>query len=161
MSAKLGTVMNNVGNIVSALLSVLVKLVQYILLAVSSIYLIILGLIGPFVFALSLIPGFENNISVWLARYIQISFWCPMAALIDYVNFKLKDAMVAAFWSASNVAQLGFPLHLIVLDVVTLICLTAVPQMASWVITGSGSSDVNRGIASTAQKGAVILGKFK
>ena len=150
VSGKVGMVMNNVGNIISALISVIVKLVQYILLAVSSIYLIILGLIGPFVFALSLMPGFQNNISVWIARYIQISFWCPMAALIDFVNFKLKDA-----------SQLGFPLHLIVMDLVTLICLLAVPQMASWIISGSGASDVNRGIATTAQKGAMFLGKFK
>ena len=161
VSAKVGTVMNNVGNIISSLLSVIVKLVQYVLLAVSNIYLIVLGLIGPFVFALSLMPGFSNNISVWIARYIQISFWCPMAALIDYVNFKLKDAMMAAFWGASDAAQLGFPLHLIVMDLVTLVCLLAVPQMASWVISGSGASDVNRGIATTAQKGAMLLGKFK
>ena len=161
VSGKVGMVMNNVGNIISALISVIVKLVQYILLAVSSIYLIILGLIGPFVFALSLMPGFQNNISVWIARYIQISFWCPIAALIDFVNFKLKDAMLTAFWSAPNLSQLGFPLHLIVMDLVTLICLLAVPQMASWIISGSGASDVNRGIATTAQKGAMFLGKFK
>ena len=161
VSGKVGSVLNNVGNILSALLSIIVKLVQYILLAVSSIYLIILGLIGPFVFALSLMPTFGNNIGVWVARYIQISFWCPMAALIDFVNFKLKDAMMTAFWTAPNAAQLGFPLHMIVMDLVTLICLLAVPQMASWIISGSGASDVNRGIATTAQKGAMLLGKFK
>ncbi len=161
VSGKVGMVMNNAGNIISALISVIVKLVQYILLAVSNIYLIILGLIGPFVFALSLMPGFGNNISVWIARYIQISFWCPMAALIDFVNFKLKDAMLVAFWRAPNLSQLGFPLHLIVMDLVTLICLLAVPQMASWIISGSGASDVNRGIATSAQKSAMLLGKFK
>ena len=161
VSGKVGSVLNNVGNILSALLSIIVKLVQYILLAVSNIYLIILGLIGPFVFALSLIPGFGNNISTWIARYIQISFWCPMAALIDFVNFKVKGAMMAAFWTASSGAQLAFPLHLIVMEIVTLICLLAVPQMASWIISGSGASDVNRGIATTAQKGAMLLGKFK
>ena len=105
VSGKVGMVMNNVGNIISALISVIVKLVQY--------------------------------------------------------NFKLKDAMLTAFWSAPNLSQLGFPLHLIVMDLVTLICLLAVPQMASWIISGSGASDVNRGIATTAQKGAMFLGKFK
>ena len=161
VSAKVGSVLNNVGSIISSILSVIVKIVQYVLLAVSSIYLIILGLIGPFVFALSLMPGFGNNISVWIARYIQISFWCPMAALIDFVNFKVKGAMMAAFWTASSGAQLAFPLHLIVMEIVTLICLLAVPQMSSWIISGSVASDVNRGIATTAQKGAMLLGKFK
>ena len=161
VSNKVGVTLNHVGNILSALLSIAVALVQYVLLAVSSVYLIVLGLIGPFVFAFSLMPGFWGNISVWVARYIQISFWWPMAALVDFVNFKLKDAMMEAFWSASGVAQLGFPLHLIVMDVVTLVCLLAVPQLASWVISGSGATDVSRGIASMAQKGAMLLGKFK
>jgi hypothetical protein len=161
ISMKIGQVVENAGTAISWILSFLVKLVQWVLMGISSIYLIILGLIGPFVFALALMPGYVNNISTWVARYIQISFWVPMAAIVDYVNFKLKDAMLAAFWTASNTAQLAFPLHLIVMDVVTLICLLAVPQMASWIISGSGASDVNRGIATTAQKGAMLLGKFK
>ena len=61
VSGKIGTVLDMAGNIISALLSIIVKLVQYVLLAVSSIYLIILGLIGPFVFALSLMPGFQKD----------------------------------------------------------------------------------------------------
>lgn len=46
--ARVGMVLNNVGNVLSAMLSVVVKLMQYILYAVSSVYLMILGLIGPF-----------------------------------------------------------------------------------------------------------------
>lgn len=150
-----------IGSILSGVISLLVKIVQWVLLAVSSIYLIVLGLIGPFVFALSLIPGFQNNISVWIARYIQISFWTPMAALVDYVNYKLTGAMVVALYNAPITAKGAYSLHVILLELVILICLLAVPQMASWIISGSGASDVNRGIATTAQKGAMLLGKFK
>ena len=160
VSGKIGTVLDMAGNIISALLSIIVKLVQYVLLAVSSIYLIILGLIGPFVFALSLMPGFQKGIHNWVARYIQISFWWPMTSLIDFVNFKLKDAMLAAFWTASNTAQLAFPLHLIVMDVVTLICLLGIPSMASWVISSAGASDLNHNLVSSAEKAAMVASKL-
>ena len=132
---------------------------QYVLYAVSSVYLIILGLIGPFAFALSLMPGFQNNIRTWLARYIQISFWIPVTAFVDMVNIKIKGAMVSAMWNAAFIERFAYPIHLIVFDVVTLVCLLGVPSLASWVITSAGASDVNRNIAQTAQKAAMLAGK--
>lgn len=148
----LGAPIERLSSILSWTISIIVKLVQYILLAVSSIYLIILGLAGPFVFALSLLPGFGNNISAWIARYIQISFWVPMSALVDFVNFKMKDALIAYFWTSVDVGKFAAPIHLIVLDVITLICLLAVPSLCSWVISSAGASDVNRAIAGTVAK---------
>ena len=43
VSAKIGQAVNNLGSILSALLSIIVKLVQYVLYAVSSVYLILCG----------------------------------------------------------------------------------------------------------------------
>ena len=149
-----------IGTILSGLISIIVKIVQWLLLAVSSVYLIILGLIGPFVFALSLIPGFDRNIHTWIARYIQISFWCPMAALVDYVNYKLTSAMVVSLFNASFASKGSYALHLILLEGVTLICLLGVPSMASWVISSAGASDLNRNIASAAKKAAMIATKL-
>lgn len=148
----LGTPVTNLSTTLSWLISIIVKIVQYILLAVSNIYLIILGLAGPFVFALSLLPGFSNNISVWIARYIQISFWVPMSALVDFVNFKIKDAVIAYFWTSMDIGKFAAPIHLIVLDLITLICLLAVPSLCSWIISSAGASDVNRAIISAAAK---------
>lgn len=159
VSAKIGLVVNNLGSILSVIISVLVKLMQYILYAVSTVYLIILGLLGPFAFAFSLIPGFQNNVRTWLARYIQISFWIPVTAFVDFINIKIKGAMVNALWNAAFVERFAYPLHLIVFDLVTLICLLGVPSIAAWVITSAGASDVNRTITQTAQKAAMIAGK--
>ena len=161
VSMKIGETINSVSTCICWLMSVVIKIVQWILLAVSSIYLIILGFIGPFVFAFSLMPGFTNNISTWIARYIQISFWVPMSAVVDYVNFKVKDALLVEFWKAGFGARMAFPLHMILIDAVLLITLLAIPTLSSWVITSAGASDVNRSIATTAQKGAMLLGKFK
>ena len=152
-----GTPSQNTANILSWVISLFVKLVQYILLAVSSIYLIVLGLTGPFTFALALIPGNLGNISNWVARYIQISFWIPMSALMDFVNFKMKDALLEYFWSTLATGKFLMPMHLIVLDVVTIICLLGVPSMCSWIMVSSGASDVNRSIASTAAKAFMFI----
>lgn len=143
-------------SLLSWVISLVVKFVQYILLAVSSVYLIILGLIGPFSFALALMPGFTGNIRTWIARYIQISFWIPIAAMIDFVNFKMRDMMIAFFWTSTDVWKFAAPTHLIILDLVTIICLLAVPSMSSWVISGSGGSGVMRSAINTAAKAFML-----
>ena len=145
-----------IGSVLSLAISILVKIVQWVLMAVSSIYLIILGLIGPFSFALSLMPGFERGIHNWIARYIQISFWTPMAALVDFVNYKLTGAMVTALFNAPLLAKNAYTVHLILMELVVLICLLGVPYMASWLISSAGASDLNRSIIGTAEKAAVI-----
>ena len=158
VSIKVGEVVNNVSTIISWIMSVAVKVVQWILLAISSIYLIVLGFIGPFVFAFSLIPGFRDNISTWIARYIQISFWVPMAAIVDYVNFHVKDALIVEFWKAGFGARMAFPVHMILIDAVLLITLLAIPTLSSWVVVSAGASDVNNSIASTASKAFMLKG---
>ena len=155
-SARMAMPVYAVGSVLSMVISALVKIVQWILLAVSSIYLIVLGLIGPFAFAFSLIPGFEGNIKAWLGRYIQISFWCPMAALVDYVNYKMTGALCVALFNAPINAKGVYTLHLVLLEVIVLICLLAVPQLASWVITSAGASEVNQGVVGVAKKAAAM-----
>ena len=147
------------GSVLAGVVSALVKIVQWILLAVSSVFLMILGLIGPFVFAISLIPGFEGNISAWIGRYIQISFWCPIAALIDYVNYKLTGAMCVALFNAPTVAKNVYTTHLILLEIVVLICLVSVPQLAAWVVASAGASEVSGNVMSAAKKAASIAVK--
>lgn len=82
-----------------------------------------------------------------------------MAALVDYVNYKLTGALCVALFNAPLTSQSVYSLHLILLQVIVLICLLAVPQLASWVITSAGASDVNRNVAQVAQKAAMIAMK--
>lgn len=146
----------NTSTILSWIISLLVKFVQYILLAVSSVYLIILGLIGPFSFGLSLLPGFSGNISTWIGRYIQISFWIPLSAILDFVNFKMRDMMIEFFITSTDIWKFAAPMHLIILDIVTLLCLLAIPSMSSWVISGSGGGGAMRSAISMAAKAFML-----
>ena len=159
VSARMAMPVAALGSVLAGVVSALVKIVQWILLAVSSVFLMILGLIGPFVFAISLIPGFEGNISAWIGRYIQISFWCPIAALIDYVNYKLTGAMCVALFNAPIVAKSAYTTHLILLEIVMLICLVSVPQLAAWVVASAGASEVSGNVMSAAKKAASIAVK--
>ena len=82
-----------------------------------------------------------------------VSPMVPMAALVDFVNFKMKDAVVDMYSKADLVEQLWFPSsQIILLDIVTLVCLLAVPSMCAWVVSSSGASEANGAIMRTAMK---------
>ena len=42
--------------------------------------LIVLAILGPLVFGLAVFDGFGHTLTVWLARYINVFLWLPVAA---------------------------------------------------------------------------------
>lgn len=156
-SAVMGSPVTVTTSVLAWVISVLIKVVRFILICVSGVYAILLGLLGPMVFAISLIPTFESGIGSWFARYIQISFWTPMASFIDFICFRMKDSMLRTFENSSMIGQLTFPtFHLIMLELVSLCLLLAVPKVCSWLIQSSGASEVNNSMADGAAKVAQV-----
>lgn len=153
VSSAVGFPITSIASVLSWLISTLVIIVRYILSCVSMIYLIILGLLGPLIFAFSLLPSFESGMGSWFARYVQISMWVPMAAIVDFVNFKMKDALLSDVNTLSILDKLTFPtFHIIMLDLVALVMLLAIPSICGWIIQSSGASDVNGTIANGASR---------
>lgn len=144
---------NAASSIVSWFISIIVKLVRYILICVSGVYCIILGILGPLIFACSIIPNFESGAGQWIARYIQISLWVPVTSVVDFVNFKIKDVMMDMFMKSDLAAQMIFPtFHIIILDLVAMIMLLAIPSICGWIIQSSGASEVNSSVANGASR---------
>lgn len=158
LSMKMGETVENTATLLSWILSLLLKLVRYLLVAVGNVYLIVLGFLGPFVFALSILPGLGRGAWDWVAKYVQISFWTPIAAIVDLVNYRLKDALIQEFWNASFGMKMAFPVHVLVLDLVLLVTLLAVPRISSWVVNSSVSSDIAAAVTSTARGASSALG---
>lgn len=47
---------------------------------------IILVLIGPFVLALSVFPGFHSNLKAWITHYVNVSLYIPVCNIIGFVQ---------------------------------------------------------------------------
>lgn len=148
-----------ISTIIAWVMSCIVDFVRFILMLLSGIYMIILGLLGPFIFAISILPSYKGGISNWFARYIQFAFWVPVCSIIDYINIHLKDALLDLFARNNLVEQMVFPtVFIILLEVATLVMLLAVPSISSWVVAGDGAGAM-RSIMTAAQKAAKLLVK--
>lgn len=149
-----GIMVKSFSNIAVYLVSLLSIVVRYIFTVISMVLQIVLGILGPLVFALGVLPSFRRGILTWIATYMQISFWRPTTALIDLVCFKAKDAILGVFDSSSLVDRLVFPsYHLILVDLVSIILLFCVPKICSVVINGGNAESLYSAVKNTAISG--------
>ena len=133
-----------------SIISMIVMIVRYVIIAVSGVYLAVLGIIGPLVFALSLVPTFEQSLWQWLARYLQISLWTPLCSIINFVNFKVKDIMISSISKGDIINTASSFSSVLIVDLAILFMLFAVPSMAGWIIQSTGASGVHRPLARQA-----------
>ena len=57
-------------------------------------YLIVLAIVGPLVFGLSVYPGFYHVLGAWVARYIHIFLWLPVANIFGSLIGQIQQEMI-------------------------------------------------------------------
>lgn len=122
-----------------------------ILDVLRTFYLIVLSLLGPIAFAISVFDGFQNTLVQWLSKYIFIYLWLPISDLFSAIIARLQtlsfrhDAEMMAqdynwYFDTSNTVNLVFML----VAVCGYLC---IPSIASWVVQANGFSSYNRTIS--------------
>ena len=131
------------------IVSIIAQLTGIILCIFSGLYLTMIGLIGPFVFALSIIPGFESGIIAWISRYIQVSFWYPLTMLAGSLSTLFHSAYFSAGGDVSSVVVPGITsnvsgsLILIIADFCVIALYFSIPSLSKWIINSSGADGVD------------------
>ena len=131
------------------LLFFLSKIMIFILMIVSGLYLLILEVFGVFMFAIAILPAFESGIRNWISRYIQLALWTPMCYIILALSVGLLQNL-------GNVNPHDFSLALpwitICCQLVILGALMNVPNMCGWFIESAGANRVHSNLMSGASK---------
>ncbi|WP_339870256.1 conjugative transposon protein TraJ [uncultured Algoriphagus sp.] len=158
----------------SEVLQVLFQAASLCINTLRTFQLVVLSILGPLVFGLSVYDGFHHTLTVWLARYINIYLWLPVANIFGAIISTIQEKMLIldigqienygdTFFSATDTAYLIFM-------VIGIIGYFTVPSVANYIIhAASGgalphkvSSFFTRGTTSTvaaARTGAVVVGK--
>lgn len=123
------------------------------------IYLTILTLLGPFVFALAIVPSFGHSISSWIARYIQVAFWIPIGQLIMFLNFQILGRIT----ELTAGYDFGEKYVMIVALFVCILNVKAVPQIAAYVVESSGDNGAMAasGLRNSTREGVQTVGAIK
>ena len=80
------------------LLSIILELLFYAaslcIDTIRTFHLIVLAILGPFVFAFSCYDGFQHSLTHWLARYVNIYLWLPIANIFGAIMNTIQANML-------------------------------------------------------------------
>lgn len=135
---------NSVKEWISETLQILYQAAALCVNTIRTFQLIVLAILGPLVFGLSVFDGFHHTITVWIARYLNIYLWLPVAnifgAIIGQVQEKMLNLDIQqvqntgdTFFSPTDMAYLIFL-------IMGIVGYCTVPAVANYIVQAGGGN---------------------
>lgn len=164
---------NSVKEWMSEILRVLFEAAALCIDTLRTFQLVVLSILGPLVFGISVFDGFQHTLTVWLARYINIYLWLPVANIFGSIIGKIQELMLKldlsqvqatgdTFFSRTDMAYLIFM-------IIGIIGYFTVPSVANYIVHAGGggalaqktttlfSTSASSAVSKTSQGTAMVL----
>lgn len=156
---------NSIKEWMSEVLQVLFAAASLCINTIRTFNLIILAILGPLSFGLSVFDGFHHTLRHWLARYINIFLWLPIANLFGAVIGKIQENMLKlditqiagqgdTFFSATDMGYLIF----MIIGIIGYFTVPSIANNVLWVGGGDSLTGKATGMAMGAAGSAVSAG---
>lgn len=151
--AKFGyNLRNSIKQWMSEILKVLFEAAALCIDTIRTFYLIVLAILGPLVFGIAVFDGFQHTLTVWIARYLNIFLWLPVANIFGGIMGKIQENMLKedlhqiasngdTFFSTTDTAYLIFM-------VIGIIGYFTVPSVANYIIHAGGGNSLLQKVTS-------------
>jgi len=110
--------------------------------AIRTFYLIILAILGPIALGLSVFDGFHHILVNWLARYINIFLWLPIAnifgSLINQIQQEMIKIDIAQIQTTGDTSFGSTDTAYIVFLIMAIIGYFTVPSVANMIVNAGG-----------------------
>jgi len=94
MSKAAYNLKNSFKVILSEFLELLFQAAALCVNTVRIFYLVVLAIVGPLVFGLSVFDGFKHVLGAWLGRYIHIFLWLPVCNIFGSLIGQIQQEML-------------------------------------------------------------------
>lgn len=139
---------NSVKEWMSEVLRVLFEAAALCIDTLRTFQLVVLSILGPFVFGIAVFDGFQHTLTVWLARYINIYLWLPVANIFGSIIGKIQELMLKldlsqvqstgdTFFSSTDIAYLIFM-------IIGIIGYFTVPSVANYIVHAGGGGALSQ-----------------
>jgi conjugative transposon TraJ protein len=140
---------NSVKQWMSEILQVVYEAAALCINTIRTFYLVVLAILGPLVFGLSVFDGFQHTLTTWLAKYLNVFLWLPVANIFGSIIGKVQENMLKldiqqignagdTFFSSTDTAYLIFLL-------IGIVGYFTVPAVAGYIINpGGGNGLLNK-----------------
>ena len=137
------------GALIGGILYIVAKILLFMQQVICYFYQIFIGLVGPIIFATSVLPGYEAGVKRWFARYIQLSCWIPAGFMVMMIGLEITSAFADA--SLAGETGLSATWFMILLHIVALVMISAVPKLATYWIESRGGNDAHGSVTQPAR----------
>lgn len=126
-------------------------------------FLVVLSILGPIVFALSVWDGFQSTLSQWFSRYIQIYLWLPVSDLFSSMLARIQVLMLQKDIEAMQ-NNPDFSLDsgdgvYIVFMIIGILGYFTIPTVAGWIVqAGGGAGNYSRHVNTAGALAGGIAG---
>jgi conjugative transposon TraJ protein len=143
---------NSVKEWMSEVLMVLFEAAALCIDTLRTFQLVVLSILGPLVFGISVFDGFQHTLTVWLARYINIYLWLPVANIFGSIIGKIQEKMLQldiaqanhygdTFFSKTDMAYLVFM-------IIGIVGYFTVPSVANYIVHAGGGGALGQKVTS-------------
>ncbi|MGK6353165.1 conjugative transposon protein TraJ [Parapedobacter sp. DT-150] len=135
---------NSIKKWMSEVLQVVFMAAALCINTIRTFFLIVLAIMGPLVLGLSVFDGLQHTLTVWIARYINVFLWLPVANIFGSIIGKIQEEMLKidiqqigqegdTFFSATDTAYLVFL-------IIGILGYFSVPSVANYIVHAGGSN---------------------
>ena len=129
---------------------------------IRTFFLVVLAILGPIAFAISVWDGFQSTLTQWFCRYIQVYLWLPVSDIFSTILAKIQVLMLQ-----SDIERMQtdptFSLDssdgvYIVFMIIGIIGYFTIPTVAGWIIQAGGMGSYGRNVNQTAGRAGSMAG---
>ncbi|KVV16204.1 conjugative transposon protein TraJ [Flavobacterium sp. TAB 87] len=152
---------NSVKEWLSEVLRVLFEASALCIDTLRTFQIIVLSILGPLVFGIAVFDGFQHTLTVWLARYINIYLWLPVANIFGGIMGKIQEQMLtidisqvnnygSTFFSRTDMAYLIFM-------IIGIVGYFTVPSVANYIVHAGGGGAFGQKVTSVFGGGSTMV----
>ena len=137
------------------LLELLFQSAGLVIDTIRTFFLIVLSILGPIAFAISVYDGFQSTLTQWITRYISVYMWLPVSDLFSSVLARIQVLMltkdIEAMSDPTFIPDSSNTVYMVFL-IIGIFGYFTIPTVANWIIMAGGVSGANRAMNTTAAK---------
>ena len=133
------------------LLELLFQAAALVIDVLRTFFLIVLSILGPLCFAISVWDGFQSTLTQWLTKYVSIYLWLPISDLFSAIIARLQSL---AMRHDTELMEQGYNWYVdwssslnLIFMLVAVCGYLCIPSIASWVVQANGFAAYNKTVS--------------
>lgn len=146
-----------------SLLELLFAAAALLIDTVRTFFLIVLSILGPIAFAISVWDGFQSTLSQWFMRYISVYLWLPVSDLFSCMLAKIQVLMlqkdIVEMQTNPNYSLDTSDSVYLIFMIIGIFGYFTIPTVAGWIVQAGGAGNYTRNLNREAVRaGGFVMG---